>query len=211
MSQIAEAELSGDVSLVRSLLSRLKDHRLFVPKVFAFTEDTRPGYFGTWTRTSANIRLRRPFKRDPVAIDYGYDSGGEWEDETSGDGDDVVEDGDEDAETEEPDSDLDSWLVDDDEVIEVGTPPEERNGDSLPPNFLSTPSPPPKRKSDDECQRLGKKRKVVVPLVPFAKGPCWEQSVGQCEFDFFKPYQIQLFNGTWLYLSMSMRLTFSAL
>ena len=192
MSQLTEAEISGDIQLVRSLLAKLGNRAIFAAKIFAFKEDTRPGYFGTWTRTSASIGPCKPFKRDPVAIDYGYDSGEDWEDEVSGDGDDVVEEGDEDAETEEPDSDLDSWLVDDEEEIEV---PADLDMNPAPPPVPST-ALPPKRKSDDEGQRLGKKRKVVVPLVAFAKGPCWESNLGQCEIDFFKPYRIQLFNGT---------------
>jgi chromatin assembly factor 1 subunit A len=195
VSQLTEAEIAGDISLVRSLLSKLSNPTLFIPKVFIFAEDSRPGYFGTRTRNSAHIGPRSPFKKDPVIIDYGYDSGEDWEDEGSGDADDVVEDSEDDGQTEEPDSDTDSWLVDDDdEVMDVRTPSEEKNTSPPPPGFDFSP-PPPKRKSDGEDQKLGKRRKAVVPLVPFSKGPCWESTVGQCESDLFKSYRIQLFNG----------------
>ena len=42
---------------------------------------------------------------------------------------------------------------------------------------------------------MGKKRKVVVPLVPFAKGPIYESVIGQCDYEPFRPYAIELFNG----------------
>lgn len=95
----------------------------------------------------------------------------------------------------EADSDLDSWLVDDDDVEEVGTPLEEREADDLPP-ILNFPS---KRKAEEGERKIGKKRKVVVPLVPFAKGPCWESDTGECSYEPFQLYRIQLFNGVWCF------------
>jgi chromatin assembly factor 1 subunit A len=195
LAELSEAEISGDTSLVRSLLTTLSNRNLLPAKVLIFSEDIRPGYFGTWTRSSRIVGPRTPLAKDMVAMDYAYDSGEEWEEE-KGDADDVVEDGeDEEAGEEDGDSDLDSWLVDDDEVVEVIE--DEMEGYDV---FLSPlpplPAPVKKRKTgDDEDKKLGKKRKVVVPLVPFAKGPFWEKSIGQCEYDSFKPYKIQLFNG----------------
>ena len=81
MSQLAEAEVAGDISLVRHHLSKLNNLSLFPRKVFIFAEDLRPGYFGTWTRNSATIGPRSPFKKDLAVLDYGYDSGEEWEEE----------------------------------------------------------------------------------------------------------------------------------
>ncbi|KAH7924570.1 hypothetical protein BV22DRAFT_498652 [Leucogyrophana mollusca] len=194
LSQLNEAEIADDPGRVRHLLSILRDRRTLPAKVLIFSEDARPGYFGTWTRNSRIVGPRTPFARDVVARDYGYDSGEEWEDEAPGEADDVVDDGeDEDAEG-DADSDLDSWLVDDDEVEEVGTPIEARDGSPFP---LDLPPHPSKRKAEkSEDKQPEKKRKVVVPLVPFAKGPCWESAIGQCEYDPFKPYRIQLFNDT---------------
>jgi chromatin assembly factor 1 subunit A len=191
LSQLSEAEIVDNPSRVRSLLSVLRNRELLPAKVLIFTEDARPGYFGTWTRHSRIIGPRTPFARDLVALDYAYDSGGEWEEERTGDADDVVEGAEEEDGATEADSDLDSWLVDDDDVGEIGTPLEEREADPLPAvlNF------PAKRKAEDGERKIGKKRKVVVPLVPFAKGPCWESEIGNCPYEPFEPYQIQLFNG----------------
>lgn len=192
MSALSEAEVAGDDTRVRSLIALLRDRSRIPAKVLVFAEDVRPGYFGTWTRASRDIGPRTPFAKDIIAIDYGYDSGEEWEEEVE-DADDVADDAEEeDGGADEHDSDMDSWLVDDDEVEEPGTPIEERGGspDLFPLNFPS----PQKRKAESENKQI-KKRKVVIPLVPFTKGPCWESTIGQCEYEPFKPYQIRLFNG----------------
>jgi hypothetical protein len=129
-----------------------------------------------------------------LAFDYGYDSGEEWEEEAIGEADDVVDDGDEeDVDAEDPDSDLESWLVDDDDMQEPGTPLEEGVASPLP--EFPTPATTLKRRAEEEKRKLAKRRKVVVPLIPFAKGPCWEATVGRCEYDPFTPYRIQMFNG----------------
>jgi hypothetical protein len=196
LSQLNEAEIADNPSLVRSLLSVLRNRDFLPAKVLIFTEDARPGYFGTWTRHSRIIGPRTPFARDLVALDYAYDSGEEWEEEGTGDADDVVEGAEEDDGVTDADSDLDSWLVDDDDVGEIGTPLEEREVDPLPAvlNF------PAKRKAEDGERKIGKKRKVVVPLVPFAKGPCWESD---CTYEPFQPYRIQLFNGEWRIINLA--------
>ncbi|KAF8655980.1 hypothetical protein AX16_002840 [Volvariella volvacea WC 439] len=192
MNQISEAEVAGDISAVRGLLRKLEDRNLFAPKVFIYHEDARPGYYGTWTRSSRVIGPRTPFVRDSLEFDYSYDSGAEWEEEENADADDVLDDDEEDVD-EERDSDLDSWLVDDDDVealepYDIATPPMDLE-------VLSSPPPPPKRKSEENEKKNSKKRKVVVPLVPFSKGPCWESTVGQCD-EIFSQYRIQLFNDT---------------
>ncbi|KAI0637175.1 hypothetical protein C8Q77DRAFT_1190004 [Trametes polyzona] len=204
MSQLTEAEVAGDDTEVRRLLALIRSRRALPAKVLVFAEDARPGYFGTFTRSSREVGPRTPFARDVVAVDYGYDSGAEWAEEDAGEADDVVEGDaeDEDADEGEDDSDLDGWLVDDDEVEDPGTPIEERAGS---PDFDFPPLPQPgKRKKakerDVEKERGGggasKKRRVVVPLVPFAKGPEWEPVVGRCTYEPFKQYRIQLFNDT---------------
>ena len=199
MSQITEAEVAGDDMEVRRLLALLRDRKALPAKVLIFHEDMRPGYFGTFTRNSREIGPRCPFARDAVQVDYTYDSGEEWAEEDAGEADDVVEDGEDEGDgDEEPDSDLDSWLVDDDEVEDPGTPIEERIGS---PGFPDLPPPPGsgngKRKAKEEKEKSngGKKRRVVIPLVPFAKGPEWETSIGRCTYEPFKSYRIQLFNG----------------
>ena len=42
---------------------------------------------------------------------------------------------------------------------------------------------------------VNKRRRVVIPLVPFSKGPEWERMVGRCTYEPFNAYRIQLFNG----------------
>lgn len=199
MQQLSEAEVAGDDTLVRSLLATLRDRNKIPAKVLIFHEDSRPGYFGTWTRNSREVGPRSPFARDVVSLDYTVDSEAEWEEEEEGD---VLDGGEEDGEddgavAEEVDSDLDSWLVDDDEIVDPGTPIDEREGS---PDFpFNVPPPPlPKRKSKEDSEgasKEAKKRKVVVPLVPFTKGPCWENTIGEVTYEPFKAYSIQLLGG----------------
>lgn len=189
ISQLNDAEIAGDPTQVRNLLSVLRNRQVFPAKVLIFHEDSRPGYHGTWTRNSRLVGPHTPLERDTLARDYGYDSGEEWEDESPGDADDVVDDGEDDEpEAEDADSDLDSWLVDDDDEVPLN--PDDL---SLPP--LDLPMPPPKRKAENSEKRSDKKRKVVVPLVPYVKGPFWESHIGHCEYDPFSVYRIQLLNG----------------
>lgn len=198
MAQLSEAEISGNDDLVRELLTKLRDRDVYPAKVFCFHTDARPGYFGTWTRNSKVIGPRNPLVQDTLAFDYSYDSGEEWEEEPMGE--DVVDDGDEeDGEDDGGDSDLDSWLVDDDDELDsTGL----SRGPS-PPLALDTPELPiSKRKAEDGGQRSSKKRKVVVALVPFVKGPVWESTVGQPEYETFNSYKIRLFNGVGLLSSI---------
>jgi chromatin assembly factor 1 subunit A len=203
MAQLSEAEVAGDPAVVRRLLARLNSRSAYPAKVFIFAEDLRPGYFGTHTKTSSVITPRNPFRRDAVALDYTCDSGAEWEGEEEGAGDDVAGGSDdEEGGEDEDDSDADSWLVDDDgEVEDVGEPPRLSpfSDISLGPmsiDPLPTPLSPKRRKvPKPEEERKAKKRKVVVPLVAFTKGPCWESEIGRCNYEPFNAYRIQLFNG----------------
>lgn len=190
MNQLTEAEVAGNDDEVRALMKKLTNRDNFPAKVFIFHEDARPGYYGTWTRSSRIIGPRQPLVKDTLVFDYAHDSGEEWEPEPV-DADDVADDGEEDDDGDEQDSDADSWLVDDDEEIE----PSIFDINSSPPPFPDFPLPPPKRKAEHSDRNAGKKRKVVVPLIPFAKGPIWESRIGECQYEPFKPYNIQLFNG----------------
>ncbi|KAG6844724.1 hypothetical protein H0H87_004344 [Tephrocybe sp. NHM501043] len=189
VSKLSESEIEGDDATVRSILSQLNDRSLLPTKVFIFHEDGRPGYFGTWTRSSRIIGPRTPFAKDVLVFDYGYDSGEEWEEEPAGDADDVVDDGEDEDDGDDQDSDADSWLVDDDEDLDI---PMDIERDPL--DIQELPVLPSKRKAEEGEKKIGKKRKVVIPLVPYAKGPCWESSIGQCEYSIFEPYKIQIFN-----------------
>jgi chromatin assembly factor 1 subunit A len=204
LTRLSEAEVSDDTAVVRVLLSELHDRTRILAKVLIFHENERPGYFGTFTKRSRIIKPRKPFARDDIAIDYGYDSGAEWGEEEEGGGDDVLGDSDDERDDEEGSDDLDGWLVDGDDG-ETVTPVEERDG------LEAFPFPPlpeggkHKRKAEKEKEKetdtevKTKKRKAVVPLVSFIKGPCWETEIGDCEYEPFNHYRIQLFNGKFCY------------
>ena len=53
-------------------------------RLLAFHEDTRPAYFGTFSKRSGVITGRRPLGRDEELLNYDYDSEGEWEEEEEG-------------------------------------------------------------------------------------------------------------------------------
>lgn len=90
---------------------------------------------------------------------------------------------------------LDDWLVDDDdEVVDPGTPLSEREGS---PGFPLPLEPQTKRKSAVVGESKEPKKRKVMPLVPFSKGPCLEVSIGECDYEPFNQYKIQLFNGTY--------------
>ena len=179
---------------MRNLHNLLSCRDKLPAKVLIFHEDTRPGYFGTFTKSSSTVGPRTPFARDAATFDYTYDSGEEWEEEEEG-GDDVMSnDGEDVAETSDIDSDLDDWLVGDDEDLDPGTPLSERAGSPfslIPPPLLDQTKRKPVKTED---RREPKKRKVM-PLVPFNKGPCLENTIGLCDYEPFNHYRIQLFNG----------------
>jgi len=91
-------------------------------------------------------------------------------------------------------SDLDGWLVEGDE-IEMA-------------DVEMSPSPPAgtnmKRKKADSHESQSKKRKVV-PLIPFQKGPVWENEIGKTEYEPFIAMRIQFFNGEFFLLVFYLR------
>ena len=186
MNELAEAEVSGDISATRSLLNLLEDRAAIPARVFIFHEDTRPGYFGTWTRISPTIRPRRPFARDVVAIDYSYDSSEEWEEEKPGDADDVADDNDDEDEEGDPgdDSDADSWLVEDDDAEAIA-----------PIDGVDTPPPPKRRLEGTGGADSSYKKRRVVPLVPFVKGPVWDPAIAKTAEEVLAPFRVRFFNG----------------
>lgn len=138
---------------------------------------------GTWTHTSSLIGPRRPFVQDITSFDYDYDSDAEWEeDEEEGPGEDVesVDDTMEEDDTSSIASDLVDWLVDGNDTqiylenaaVDIGT----------------------KRKAAVTPRNHTKKRKIV-PLIPFEKGPIWEVEIGRNAYEPFMSMRIQLFNG----------------
>ncbi|KZT59825.1 hypothetical protein CALCODRAFT_515915 [Calocera cornea HHB12733] len=188
MAQITEAEVIGDDRLVRQLRGRLTAGRNVPVKLLQFHDNVRPAYFGTWSKSSAAVGARAPFARDITTFDYSYDSGDDWNEEEEG-GEDVMSDAG--SATPELDSEEDDefagWMVDDDDVDEGEQPT------SPPPDF-DWPAPPPKRKPEAEKEQKTKRRKVVTPLIPYTKGPCFEETIGVCEHDAFHDYRIHFLN-----------------
>lgn len=188
LNELAEAEITGDISTTRSLLNLLEDRAAIPAKIFIFHEDTRPGYFGTWTRISSTIGPRRPLTRDVVAIDYSYDSSEEWEEENPGDADDIVDDNDDDDEGDPgDDSDADSWLVDDDDMEAITSV-----------DGVDAPPLPKRRLEGTGGAGSSYKKRRVVPLVPFVKGPVWDPAITKTVEEVFTPFRVRFFNGMFL-------------
>ena len=187
LDDLIEAEVAGDISSTRSLLSLLEDRNVIPAKIFIFHEDTRPGYFGTWTRTSSVIGPRRPFSRDVIAVDYSYDSSEEWEDENPNDADDVTDGSNSDDELDaEEDSDVDGWLVEDNNGdVEPVAPVEEVDAISHPKRRLQGA-----RSADSPY-----KKRRVIPLVPFVKGPTWDPAINRTTEEVFTSLRVRFFNG----------------
>lgn len=169
----------------------LEDRNAIPAKIFIFREDARPGYFGTWTRTSSAIRPRRPFARDVVAIDYSYDSSEEWEEDNPGDADDVVDEDDDDEPDAGDDSDADSWLVDDDD----NNHDDEDDMEVIAPMDETALSPKHRLEGADGAGTSYKKRKVVR-LVPFVKGPVWDPAITKTT-EMLAQFRVRFFNGMW--------------
>lgn len=116
------------------------------------------------------------------AFDYDHDSDAEWEVDENGEdvdsGDDSMEE-----DTSSTASDLDDWLIDDDDVTE-----DHPDSSTLTLNKKRKPAETSGVKSHNKKRR-------VVPLVPFQKGPIWEKHLGACEDDLFNQMRIQMFNG----------------
>lgn len=129
-----------------------------------------------------------------LCLDYDHDSDAEWGQEEEGSADDV----DSQDESNEDDrssvgSDMDDWLVEGDEIeVEPADITDDPMTVMTPPLLTDTNT---KRKSVESKDPPKKKRKVV-PLIPFQKGPVWERQIGECDYKPFKPMRIQLFNGT---------------
>lgn len=93
---------------------------------------------------------------------------------------------------------FDDWLVGDDEVdFEEGANPNASEGErSLSPTTSAEAGVKRKHEVEKKKEReTSKKKKVVAPLVPYTSGPNWESRIGECS-DHFKPFRIQLINGT---------------
>ncbi|KAF9519936.1 hypothetical protein BS47DRAFT_1336670 [Hydnum rufescens UP504] len=190
MGCLIEAEVNGDEKTTRDLHTLLGDHQKIPRKLLQFCENSRPPYYGTWTKSSTFVGPRTPFARDLVAFDYSYDSGDDWEEEEVEGAEELVSELDSDGSGGD-DFEADDWLVGDDEDIEVAGDPAE--GDPTDPRILK------KRKAENApgaAVATKKRRPLAGPLVPFFRGPCFEDVVGQCQYEPFNAFRIQLLNDT---------------
>ena len=216
LQQLNEAEISGDEKSTRDIQAVLRDRRKIPAKLLQFHDNLRPPYYGksqqprhgstpiecqytgTWTKTSAIVGPRTPFAKDLAVFDYSYDSGDDWEEEEEG-GEDILSDVDSEGEGVEEDEDDDGFLVPDDEVESIAA--------SVAPSRSPSPSAlhgnsRTKRKAEANGGAR-KRRQITGPLIPFSKGPCYEDEFGRCEYEPFHAFQIRLLNGT---LAVSSRL-----
>ena len=93
-------------------------------KFLRFLEDTRPAYFGTWSKTSSVVTGRNPLGKDTSFLDYDVDSEAEWEegdDEVGEDLNDEAADGEEENVCEEGETHKynydDGWLAEDHDIV----------------------------------------------------------------------------------------------
>ncbi|SPO20783.1 uncharacterized protein UTRI_00260 [Ustilago trichophora] len=192
-------------------LEALQDRNKVQLKLLQFESDRRPGWYGTWTKSTNLISPRCPLGQDPVSLDYSYDSDADWEEMGQVEGEDV-QDGEEKEEEsvadEDEDSEMDDWLVDDLEVeeeeeqqrlaaaMDVDDDIVEVNAEGLPvppsakPAVAVTNLLHPKKKK--KVKLLG--RRFDAKLVPFSTGPHWESEFGKCDYDLFSSYRIELLN-----------------
>lgn len=141
---------------------------------------------------------RTPFGRDLVQFDYSYDSGDDWEEEPIEDAEEIMSEAGSDG-TGADDFEADDWLVGDDDEIEVeddGIEAVRSRSRSLSPVAFLSAGATKKRKAEGATGAAAKKRRALVgPLVPFSRGPCFEDRIGECEYEPFNTFRIQLLNG----------------
>ncbi|PLW17416.1 hypothetical protein PCANC_00880 [Puccinia coronata f. sp. avenae] len=193
---IAESELTGCVEDTKKWRRALENRSVIPVKFLKFHEDVRPGYIGTWCKTSRLVSGRNPFGRDTCLLDYEYDSEADWNEEDA-EGEDLEqnsdggnEEGGDGMSSELGDSDEDGWLVGDDEDIEMIDDGENEASNRM----LDV------QIDDHQLAKQNKKisgptrRKIVGPLIPVVKGPIWEDTLGLVSASMFECFRIQMIN-----------------
>ncbi|KAG8986044.1 hypothetical protein FRB90_004239, partial [Tulasnella sp. 427] len=175
VTKLTNAEVTDDIKTVRDCEKLLRNRGRIPVKYLQFCDNLRPGYY------------------DPVAFDYSYDSGEEWEEEPE-DAEEVLSSaGSEEEDDVGSEEEEDDWLVGDDEIeYEAGAVPEQHSR-SISPSLSNGAKR--KLEVEKEKEKESKKRRIVKALVPYSTGPHWEDSVGDCP-DHLRNYRIQLLNDT---------------
>ncbi|KDN48894.1 hypothetical protein K437DRAFT_255453 [Tilletiaria anomala UBC 951] len=225
MHLVRESDVLGDVAAekARKGLAKLRSRRRVPIKLLQFHSDRRPGWYGTWTRSTKIIGPRTPFGQDSVQLDYSLDSDAEWEDEAGIEGEDLMELEEEEAEMtgSDSDSDMEDWLDDDMVLEDLPEDEEEDDNDVISLEELCRPgggtsiSPLWARKAPSKQlagaagrgtvgpnKKKGKKRRQLgkrfdSKLIPFSAGPHWETTLGTASYSSFKPYQIEFLNDAY--------------
>jgi hypothetical protein len=194
MQAITEGDLRGDGG--RKYYNQLRNRSKLAVKTLTFAHDRRPGYRGTWTKSSDVIRPRNPFAMDTSALNYEYDSADDWDGEGDDEGEDVVSGGEDGEDMSEEDSEDDGWLAGDDEMIEY----EEgfdADGDPLAADESGDPAQAQAKRivAKRSQAAANRKRKAAGPLQQLVRGPCWEGVKGELDWDKMGLFKIQFFNG----------------
>lgn len=188
-------------------LEKLNNRQLLPIKLLQFQSDRRPGWVGTFTRSSKFITARRPLGQDPLVLDYSYDSDAEWEDMEEGENVDPLDEreDDESVAASEEDSEMDDWLEDDLEEEEEAVPLTESAASLDTPASVSSsrsallssaPASVNTLKPKKKLKLLG--RRFDTKLVPYITGPHWESTWGEPSHESFSPYQIQFLNEAYV-------------
>ncbi|WFD20039.1 hypothetical protein MCAP1_002283 [Malassezia caprae] len=188
-------------------LEKLNNRQLLPIKLLQFQSDRRPGWIGTFTRSSKFITPRKPLGQDPLVLDYSYDSDAEWEDVEEGENVDPLDER-EDEESvagSEEDSEMDDWLEDDLEEEEEAMPLNESTASLDTPASVSSsrsalvssaPAGVNTLKPKKKLKLLG--RRFDSKLVPYSTGPHWEAKLAEPSHESFAPYRIQFLNEAYL-------------
>lgn len=99
------AKPSSDLIIVENI-----DIKLHKAIYLSFHENTRPAYYGTWSKKSSLISGRRPFGRDSGLLNYEVDSDEEW-DEEEVDGESIVSSGSDNSRNGADEFEMDDFLV----------------------------------------------------------------------------------------------------
>lgn len=205
MHNISEGDLTGTGG---TKWYKLLANRQQVPvKVLSFNHtDRRPGYVGTFTKSSNDIRPRKPFNKDTAIFDYDYDSEEAWDDEVA-DGEDVNSDTAKSDEEMEDVSDTDSirgedgqgWMCDDDQVEYIaGFADEDDSADRAEDETLRDEDFKSRQRALQKRQQAQKdsaaRAKAAKVLVPVQRGPCWENG-SKAAYKGFEGMQIRFLNG----------------
>lgn len=218
---VTESDVLGGNAQERAekALEILQDPHKVQMKLLQFESDRRPGWYGTWTKSTNLIGPRCPLGQDPVSLDYSYDSDAEWEESGQVEGEDVQDgegDKDDSIVDSDDDSEMDDWLVDDleveeeedavaaaslpntpqldkgemmDEIIEVDEHGQPVTSKTAQSTTETNILHPKKKK---KVKLLG--RRFETKLVPFSTGPHWESSFGDCAYEHFFGYRIEFLN-----------------